>query len=102
MTAIGTISPTAHGMMTMAWDDAAFPAWFWDGLDALPNGCWVWSKRRMRSLHGIEYVVTRLLRCEWRDVLAAVPTCGTIECLNPAHLCCTLRTPLSTRDSDEG
>jgi len=83
-----------HGIEPpVQWDDALLPDSFWQGLRRLPNGCWVWGEKR--GLHSREFVVTRLLRVEWRSVLAAVPTCGNIECCNPNHLCVTMRTPLS-------
>lgn len=81
----------AHGFGSLTWDDAALPQWWWDAITKTDRGCWVLREPK-RSLNPREFIVTRLLRCEWRDVLAAIPTCANVGCVNPAHLCVTRRT----------
>ena len=78
-----------HGFAEVSWDDASFPAWWWDTIERV-DGCWLLRDGR-KGMNPREFVVTRLLKCEWRDVLACIPTCANVGCSNPAHLCVTLR-----------
>jgi len=85
-----------HGFADLVWDDVVLPESFWQAIKRTPAGCWEPVNPRRETKY-LETVVSRLLRVRWIDVLAAVPTCGNVACVNPAHICCTLRNELSVR-----
>lgn len=96
---------SVHGLPLVVWDDVSMPQYFWASIKRLPNGCWVpvpdTDKHRGADKRFREQVVTRQTGLEWKDVMAAVPTCGDIRCCNPAHLCVTERTVLSAHPKED-
>lgn len=77
-----------HGFEAVGWDDFRLPPWFWKNVTQ-DGGCWMWTGKR--ELYPEHTVVRRLMKVPWSRVLAAVPTCGRSLCVNPAHLCVTLK-----------
>ena len=85
-----------HGIATLDWDSGLLPDRFWEQVARLPNGCWVpkndkWAKPR--SLR--EMAVARITDREPLEIWSAVPTCGNARCVNPAHVCVVMQSPLS-------
>jgi hypothetical protein len=84
-----------HGFVDdpIAYDDAAFPDWFWKAVTVTESGCWEYSRRvnRHKTLRTQEYVVMRLTQRPWASIFGCVPTCANRDCCNPAHLCVTFR-----------
>ena len=69
---------------------------FWDRLDKLPNGCWVWNKYRNHFGYGevgIQGKTWKTHRYAYFLTHGAIPsgmvichTCDNPPCCNPAHL----------------
>lgn len=84
-----------HGFATIEFDHASLPARFWENTTILPNGCWQTSEDQPNNFR--EMAVLRLLRVNPKEALALTPTCGDWYCVNPAHICITMRTVLSSK-----
>jgi hypothetical protein len=88
-----------HGYAAIPWDHAAGPEVVAKHLKALPNKCWVLIGWKQLRLHQVRAgMFTRLTLVESDRVWRFTPTCGDTRCINPAHLCVTLRTPLTTKE----
>ncbi len=75
-----------HGFAYLPWDDYRIPAHIWRSLTQ-DGGCWRY--KGAKDVNPQMIMVTRLTGLTRNDVLAAVPTCGTVNCANPAHICVT-------------
>ena len=87
---------TIHGVGELTWDHASVPENVWKKTQQLPNGCWastkhftdIWRHRKLTIK-----AVTGLDHAEY----IYHPTCSNYRCINPAHMCVTLKTALSLR-----
>lgn len=84
-----------HGYVTLAFEDYRIPPNIWARLEKrsfvatpLDGPCWIW---RGRNEVDPRMVIALRLGYSRHDILALVPTCGRIECANPAHTCLTLK-----------
>lgn len=79
-----------HGYATVRWEYYLIPRHFWERLEAdEATGCWRWVGRK--DVNARLAMAMRLGAVKRREeVLALVPTCGFIDCANPAHTCLTL------------
>lgn len=89
-----------HGIQTIPWDHASLPGYFWANVRRMPNGCWITDWDRATGYRAM--TVLRLLMVNPKEAWAMTPTCGAAACVNPAHLCVTMRTPSSKREMRPG
>ena len=82
-----------HGIGELAWDHASVPERIWKQLERMPNGCW--HAPTARAIAFRDVIVERVTGLNPRTMWAVTPTCGSYRCVNPAHVCVTLATPLS-------
>jgi hypothetical protein len=88
------IMPT-HGFAEVVWEHASLPDRFWNEVQAMPSGCWITKRPHMAD--GMRKLsIQRLKGINPVEAWAIVPTCGSRRCANPAHICVTMATPLST------
>lgn len=85
-----------HGLPEIPWDFAAIPTKIWTLTVKMPNGCWHTNEKH--APHFREVMVERLHNVNPRELFALTPTCGSRLCVNPAHLCVTVATPLSWKE----
>ena len=76
-----------EGLREFVWDDARLPDKWWSSVEE-EDDCWV---THTPGYYPYAYLCRRLLGVGWVHVLAVVPTCGTNRCVNPNHLCVTLK-----------
>jgi len=77
-----------HGYMSIAWEDYRVPANFWQRLERWgERDCWLWRGRKDMNPR---VAMASRLGVNRDDILAAIPSCGVIECCNPKHTCLTM------------
>jgi hypothetical protein len=85
----GIIDNHLHGYAHLPWEHYLIPSHIWKQLERDEHGCWLWRGRKDVDVRMALF--TRLTGKARSEVIAVVPTCGVIECANPAHTCLTLK-----------
>ena len=88
--------PSIHGIGDLAWDHATIPSRIWRSLRQVPSGCWHAPDKSAKRYRDV--FVERMIGLEPHETYTVVPTCGSRLCTNPAHICVTPKTALSTRE----
>lgn len=77
----------SHFPQSLVWDDYRLPDSWWKNVER-DGDHWL---TQVRGYYPYAFLCRRLLDLPWVMVLAIVPTCGHERCVNPSHLCVTLK-----------
>ncbi len=82
---------TVHGFQHIAFEDYRLPAWMWRRMSVcIDTGCWEWGE--WKKHYTPKYIVVmRLLGVTRDEIYRVIETCANDKCVNPRHLCVTLR-----------
>lgn len=81
-----------HGVGRIEFGDYRIPQWMWRRTTVcVDTGCWEYERTKSKQKGMLSVVVRAVLGVDWSEVFGAIQTCANGQCINPAHLCVTLK-----------